>query len=115
MGIKASGLKTPHILRQPKHAMAIGAGEIGLGHQLGAARGVLSRQTAGNQTVFDERANGARRHMRNFGLSHPGHRRGAGCDAPKIAAAWSPRMVARSFSGMSSERTCRTQSIMPMS
>ena len=34
---------------------------------------------------------------------------------PKIAAACTPRIVSRSVAAMSSDRTCRTQSIMAMS
>ena len=44
LGIDAAGAYAPHVLRQPEHAMGIGAGQIGLEHQLGDFGGIGSGQ-----------------------------------------------------------------------
>ena len=53
--IEAAGLEPPHILRQAEHAVRVGAGEIGLGHQFGAFFGVGGRQAGGAERIRDQR------------------------------------------------------------
>ena len=45
--------------------MAVGAGEIGLAHQFGAARGVRLRQPRRGESIGDQRFGGARRYARD--------------------------------------------------
>ena len=52
--IDAAGADAPHVVRQAEHAVRIGAGEVGLDHQLGDLRGIGGGQADGAQRVRDE-------------------------------------------------------------
>jgi hypothetical protein len=53
--VEAARLQPADILRQPENAVAVGAGEIGLGHQFGACGGVGFGQTGRNKRILDQR------------------------------------------------------------
>ena len=68
--IDAAGLDAPHILRQPEHAMRVGAGEIGFEHQLGDLRRVGVRHADRRHRVPDQRRDGGRRNRARPALRH---------------------------------------------
>ena len=53
--IDAAGAQPLDILRQAEHAVGVGAGEIGLEHQLGDLGGVGARQPDRRERVRDQR------------------------------------------------------------
>ena len=54
-------------MRQPEHAVRIGAGEVGLDHQFGDLRGIGSGQVHGAERLRDEVADGLRRDPSRLG------------------------------------------------
>jgi hypothetical protein len=89
--------------------MRIGANQIRLEHERRNLVGIINRHTDLAQRIHDEPCNGCRRNTRGFGRLEV-H------DLPesRVAARW-PKIVALSASGIFNERTCFTQSIIPMS
>ncbi len=70
--IDPTGPKPAHVLREAEHAVGIGAGKIGLGHQLGDLGSVRPRQAHGAERIRDQAGNRRRRHprRRRVGLVH---------------------------------------------
>ena len=73
--IDAAGAQAAHVLRQSEHAVRVGAGEVGLGHQLGDLAGVGRGQADGGERVLDQAGDRRRRHpLRRPCLVDCGHR-----------------------------------------
>jgi len=64
--VHSARLQPPHILRQPEHAVGVGAGEVGLGHQLRHLGGVGRRQTNRRERVGDQPGNRCRGYPCSF-------------------------------------------------
>jgi hypothetical protein len=68
--VEAASRQAAHILRQAENAVAVGAGEIGLAHQFGAARGVRLRQSRRGERVGDQCPGGTRRYAHDVARLH---------------------------------------------
>ena len=62
--IDAAAAQPLDVLRQPEHAVGVGAGEVGLEHQLGDLGGVGGRQPDRLERIRDQRGDGRGRHPR---------------------------------------------------
>jgi hypothetical protein len=54
VGLTAPALDAADVLRQPEHAVRVGAGEIRLQHQLGDSRRVVRRQADRGHAIPDQ-------------------------------------------------------------
>ncbi len=83
-----------HVLRQAEHAVRIGAGEIGLQHQLGDLGGVGRRHAGFRHGVDDQAGDGRNRNAAGLGCGLHVH----GYFPANKASALPPRMAALSAS-----------------
>jgi hypothetical protein len=102
-------LQPLNVLRQPEHAVRVGADQVGFQHQFGDLGGVRCRHAGLHHGVVDETADRRRRRARYFG----GRVHFAMPARTFSKLPW--RMAVLSASEIFRPRTCDTQSIMAMS